>query len=106
MAQAGAPVAGKTVAFTLAGSSYTATTDSTGTATVSVNLSVAQATGPTPVTASFAGDTYQKPSQAQASLLLYVPEDFVVWGGNSDGLHLNQPVNFCGVRMGTVLQVV
>ena len=92
----GAPIAGKTVTFTLAGSTYTATTDSTGTATVSINLSAAQATGPTPVTAAFAGDTDEKPSQAQASLLLYVPEDFVVWGGNSGGLHLNQPVNFWG----------
>jgi RHS repeat-associated protein len=49
-----------------------------------------------PITASFAGDTFEKPSQTQVNLLLYVPEAFVIWGGNSGGLHLNQPVNFWG----------
>lgn len=92
----GSPLAGKIVTFTVAGSTASATTDASGTATVSITIPTSQTTGSFPVTASFAGDTFEKPSQAQVNLLLYVPEAFVIWGGNSGGLHLNQPVNFWG----------
>jgi RHS repeat-associated protein len=92
----GAVIAGKIVTFTLAGATYSATTDATGSASALVTLPASQTTGSVPLAVSFDGDTYEKPSQVQTNLLLYVPEAFVIWGGNSGGVRLNQPVNFWG----------
>ncbi|HEX3333173.1 MAG TPA: Ig-like domain repeat protein [Acidimicrobiales bacterium] len=69
----GAPIAGRTVTFTL-GSGATAqtcsaVTDSTG--TVACNIaSVAQAPGPIPVTDTFAGDAYYQTASASSTVNL------------------------------------
>ena len=69
----GAPIAGRTVTFTLgAGSSAqscAAVTDGTGTAACSI-ASVSQSPGPIPVVASFAGDAYYQMASAASTVNL------------------------------------
>jgi hypothetical protein len=68
-----APIAGRTVTFTLGTvtpQSCSATTDSTGTAACSITP-VAQPLGPGTVSANFAGDAFYLPSSATAQTLLF-----------------------------------
>ncbi len=63
-----AEVSGKPVVFTLAGSSVSATTDSTGTATAS--LPIIEAPGSYTLTASYVGDAQQLPAAASTGFVV------------------------------------
>ena len=91
------PVAGRTVTFTLNGVSASGVTDANGTATATLNFATAlsqpeqdnyRSTLPaTPIIS---------PSSRTASVQIYQPMPFVIWGGNSGGLRIGQRVNFWG----------
>jgi hypothetical protein len=77
------PIAGRTVTFTAGGATGTGTTDSSGNATATLDLSPGQYT----LNASFAGDSYYLPSDATAqTLYVYQPTQFLIWGGNNPDL--------------------
>jgi RHS repeat-associated protein/uncharacterized repeat protein (TIGR01451 family) len=90
------PVVGRTVTFTLNGTSASAVTDIHGSATATLNFTTALNTGAGQLQINFAGDANYRPSSRTASVQIYQPMPFVVWGGNSGGLRIGQRVNFWG----------
>ena len=95
----GQPLAGKTVTFTVAGVSASGVTDSDGVARASLTLP-ASASGPQRLTAVFAGDETERPSEATGVVVVYQPASFVLWGGNPGGLALGRGCS-SGGRSGT-----
>ncbi|HEX3528051.1 MAG TPA: carboxypeptidase regulatory-like domain-containing protein [Thermoanaerobaculia bacterium] len=95
--ESGAPLAGKTITFTLgAAATASAVTDANGNAVTTLTLSASQPTGQAVIQIAFAGDTYEQPASTTAPVLLYQPSSFVIWGGNTPGLQVGQRVNFWG----------
>jgi len=62
---------GQTITFTLGTQSCSGTTDATGAATCSIANVSGQTLGSKTLTASFAGDTYYKPSGASAEVIVF-----------------------------------
>jgi len=88
-----APVAGQTITFTAGTLSATAVTDANGVASTTLGL----APGTSTLRASFAGTTaYVASSATPQALIVFVPTQFVIWGGNADGIVLGQRVIFWG----------
>jgi len=94
--ESGAPLAGKTITFTLGAATASAATDANGVATTTLTLPASQPTGQAVIQIAFAGDTYWQPAHTTAPVLLYQPSSFVIWGGNASGLQVGQQVNFWG----------
>jgi RHS repeat-associated protein len=92
----GAPLAGKTVTFTLGAVTASAVTDANGIAATTLTLPASQPAGQAVIQIAFAGDTYELPASTIAPVLIYQPSSFVVWGGNTPGLQVGQRVNFWG----------
>jgi RHS repeat-associated protein len=90
------PVTGRTVTFTLNGTSASAVTGSDGSATATLNFATALPTGAGQLQINFAGDASYRPSSRTAPVQIYQPMPFVVWGGNTGGLRIGQRVNFWG----------
>ena len=90
------PVVGRTVTFTLNGISASGVTDVNGAVTATLNFSTALTTGSGQLQINFAGDTNYRPSSRTASVQIYQPMPFVIWGGNTGGLRIGQRVNFWG----------
>ena len=86
----------KLITFTLGTASATATTNASGIASTTLPLPSTQANGGATVQAAFAGDTFEQASQTTASVTVYQPTSFVVWGGNTAGLAIGQQVTFWG----------
>ncbi len=93
----GQPLAGKTVAFTVAGVSASGVTDADGVGRASLTLP-ASASGPQRLSAVFAGDETERPSDASGVVVVYQPASFVLWGGNPEGLAVGQRVQFWGAQ--------
>ncbi|HEX3527742.1 MAG TPA: carboxypeptidase regulatory-like domain-containing protein [Thermoanaerobaculia bacterium] len=91
-----APLAGKTVTFTVGSIVVSAVTDAAGNATAALTLPATLPTGATSILVAFAGDAYELPASTRAPLVLYQASSFVIWGGNTGGLALGQRVNFWG----------
>jgi RHS repeat-associated protein len=91
-----APVAGRTVTFTLNGTSASAVTGSNGSVTATLNFATALSTGAGQLQINFAGDANYRPSSRTAAVQIYQPMPFVIWGGNTGGLRIGQRVNFWG----------
>jgi len=92
----GEPIPGRTLTFTFGSVSVAATTGADGTATATLALPSTQATGLAQLAIAFAGDTYRRPAHATVPVLVYQPDSFVGWGGNTPGLTVGQRVNFWG----------
>ncbi len=90
------PVAGRTVTFTLNGVSANGVTDVNGSATATLNFTTALTTGSGQLQINFAGDSNYQASSRTASVQIYQPMPFVIWGGNTGGLLIGQRVNFWG----------
>jgi RHS repeat-associated protein/uncharacterized repeat protein (TIGR01451 family) len=90
------PVAGRTVTFTMNGTSASGVTDVNGNATATLNFATSQPTGAGQLQISFAGDANYRPSSRTAPVQIYQPMPFVIWGGNTGGLRIGQRVNFWG----------
>lgn len=93
-----APIAGKTVTFTVGAVSATAITDSNGIARTMLVLGPDQVSGPGSLTVSFAGDAFYEPAVRTVAVTIYLSTSFVVWGGNTGGLKLGDRVNFWGAQ--------
>lgn len=93
-----APLAGKTVTFTVGAVSVTAVTDANGVAATTMVLGPDQVSGPNSLTVAFAGDTYYEPAFRTVAVTIYLSTSFVVWGGNNAGLKLGDRVNFWGAQ--------
>jgi RHS repeat-associated protein len=94
--QSRAPLAGKTVSFSVGSVSASGTTDATGTAAASLTLPASVTTGPALLRVAFAGDASELPAATTVPIVVYQPTSFVIWGGNTPGLALGQSVNFWG----------
>ncbi|HET9210780.1 MAG TPA: RHS repeat-associated core domain-containing protein, partial [Thermoanaerobaculia bacterium] len=92
----GAPLAGKTITFTLGTVTVSATTGADGVAATTISLPASQPTGQAVIQIAFAGDTYEQPAFTTAPVLIYQPSSFVIWGGNIPGLQVGQRINFWG----------
>lgn len=93
-----APLAGKTVTFTVGTVSANAVTDANGNASTTLTLGPDQVSGPGSLTVSFAGDALYVPAFRTVAVTIYLSTSFVVWGGNSGGLKLGDRVNFWGAQ--------
>ncbi|MEA2490482.1 MAG: hypothetical protein QOH21_2274, partial [Acidobacteriota bacterium] len=93
-----APLAGKSVTFTVGTVSATAVTDANGNASTTLTLGPDQVSGPGSLTVSFAGDAYYEPAFRTVATTIYLSTSFVVWGGNNGGLKLGDRVNFWGAQ--------
>lgn len=91
-----APIANKSITFTVGAVTATAVTDAHGVAATTITLGAAQVSGPNSLTVSFAGDAFYKPASRTAAVTIYLSTSFVIWGGNTGGLRLGQHVNFWG----------
>jgi len=92
----GAPLAGKTITFTLGTVTASAVTNATGIAVTTITIPASQPTGQAVIQIAFAGDTYEQPASTTAPVLIYQPSSFVIWGGNTPGLQVGQRINFWG----------
>ena len=92
----GEPLTGRLVTFTIGALTATATTDSNGIASTTITVPPPLGTGPIRLTASFAGDTYNVPASTSVPVILYQPQSFVIWGGNTVPPHVNDRVQFWG----------
>jgi len=90
----GVPIVGKTVTFSAGGSSANAVTNSNGVASATLGLGP----GPTTLAATFAGNASFFGSSATGSLIVAQPTRFVIWGGNTGGLHPGDRVQFWGAQ--------
>ncbi|HEX3130445.1 MAG TPA: Ig-like domain-containing protein, partial [Thermoanaerobaculia bacterium] len=90
-----APLAGKTITFTVNGASASAVTGADGVASATITIPASGSGGAT-LEARFAGDEHYLPSSARATTALYVPSGFIIWGGNPAPLTVGQRVNFWG----------
>jgi RHS repeat-associated protein len=93
-----APLAGKSVTFTVGSVTATAVTDANGTATTTITLGADQVSGPGSLTVSFGGDLHYEPAFRTVAVTIYLSTSFVVWGGNTGGLKLGERVNFWGAQ--------
>ncbi|HEV8579091.1 MAG TPA: Ig-like domain-containing protein [Thermoanaerobaculia bacterium] len=93
-----APLAGKTVTFSVGGVTATAVTNANGVASTTITLGPQQLSGPSSLTVAFAGDTFYEPAFRTVAVTLYLSTSFVIWGGNDAGLELGQRVNFWGAQ--------
>lgn len=94
--QNGLPIANKVVTFRVGAIQAQGVTNPQGIATATLTLDSTQASGPTAIQVSFAGDNFYKPSITGVGVTVFLSTSFVVWGGNAGGLHLGQDVNFWG----------
>lgn len=92
----GAPLAGKTITFTLGSVTASAVTDANGVSATTISLPASQPTGQAVIQIAFAGDNYEQPASTTAPVLIYQPSSFVIWGGNTPGLRVGQRINFWG----------
>ncbi|MGZ5445178.1 MAG: Ig-like domain-containing protein [Thermoanaerobaculia bacterium] len=93
-----APLAEKTITFTVGSVSATAVTDANGVASTTITLGPDQVSGPGSLTVSFAGDAYYEPAFRTVAVTIYLSTSFVVWGGDDAGLKLGDRVNFWGAQ--------
>src|SRR5262249_14180796 len=93
-----APIAGRTVTFSVGAVTATAVTDANGVAATTLTLGPDQLSGPSSLTVAFAGDAYYEPAFRTVAITIYLSTSFVVWGGNNGGLKLGQRVNFWGAQ--------
>jgi hypothetical protein len=93
-ADTGAPIAGKTVRFSIAGTIADALSDSSGRATTSIQISAATAAGSQAMDVSFAGDANVLPSSTSQLMYVFAPSRFVIWGGNATGVRVGDKVVF------------
>ncbi|MEW5848200.1 MAG: RHS repeat-associated core domain-containing protein [Myxococcota bacterium] len=96
----GAPLAGETVTFAAGADVVEAVTDATGLATATVTAG-ADATS---INAYFAGSPCHATSSASMAVRVLTGDTFVIWGGNSTGLHLGDRVNFWGAQWAKQVQ--
>ncbi|MFY0564561.1 PKD domain-containing protein [Archangium lansingense] len=89
------PIVGRTLVFEAGGARATALTDSSGIATAVLSWST-NATGPSVLKVSFAGDAYYLPSADELPITRYLPTAFAIWGGNTPAPRLGERVNFWG----------
>lgn len=94
--ESGQPIANETITFRVGTVQAQAVTNTQGIASTTLTLGPTQASGPAAILASFAGDSFYKPSLTGTQITVYLSTSFVVWGGNAGGLHLGQDVNFWG----------
>ena len=92
----GAPLTGRLVTFTIGALTAVATTDSSGIASAAVTVPPSLGTGPIRLTASFAGDATNVPASTSVPVILYQPQSFVIWGGNTVPPKSGDRVNFWG----------
>lgn len=89
----GAPVAVKTVTFTVGTTTVSAVTNANGVAKVTPTLAAGQYT----LTVAFAGDSEYFASHAgPQSLTVGAATTFVIWGGNPGGVQIGQRIIFWG----------
>lgn len=93
-----APIAGKTITFTVGSVQVSAVTDANGVASTTITLGAGQVSGPASLTVAFAGDAFYEPAVRTVAVTIYLSTSFVIWGGNDAGLRLGQRVNFWGAR--------
>ncbi|MEA2561003.1 MAG: mucin9 [Acidobacteriota bacterium] len=93
-----APIAGRTVTFTVGSVTATAVTGANGVAATTITLGPGQMSGPSSLTVSFAGDAFYKPAFRTVQVTIYLSTSFVIWGGNDAGLKLGQRVQFWGAQ--------
>ena len=93
-----APIAGRTVTFSVGAVTATAVTDANGVAATTITLGPGQLSGPSSLNVAFAGDAYYEPAFRTVAVTIYLSTSFVVWGGNTGGLKLGQRVNFWGAQ--------
>jgi RHS repeat-associated protein len=93
-----APIAGRTVTFTVGAVYVTAITDANGVAATTMTLGPDQVSGPGSLTVSFAGDAFYEPAVRTVAVTIYLSTSFVVWGGNNAKLKLGDRVNFWGAQ--------
>jgi len=89
--------AGQTITFTLGSQSCSGTTDATGAATCSIANVSGQTLGSKTLTATFAGDTYYRPSSASADVIVFAFPSrgtFVVGNNTAATAALNTPVTW------------
>jgi uncharacterized repeat protein (TIGR01451 family) len=86
------------VSFTLNGVTASASTDSHGVATATMNFQTAQPAGAAQLQISFGGSATYKASTRTVPVMIFQSTGFVVWGGNSGGLKVGQRVNFWGAQ--------
>jgi RHS repeat-associated protein len=94
--QSHAPLAGKTVTFSVGSVIASGTTDAAGTATASLMVPASVPTGPALLLVAFAGDATDLAASTTVPVVVYQPASFVIWGGNTPGLAVGQYVNFWG----------
>ncbi len=92
----GEPLTGRMVTFTIGSITASAATDANGVASAVVNIPLSLGTGSIRLTASFAGDATNVPASTSVPVILYQPESFVIWGGNTIPPHIGDRVNFWG----------
>jgi|GEM_PF-384136 len=92
----GMPLANESVTFAVGSVQASANTNTSGVATASLTLASSAAQAGAQMQVSFAGDANYNASSAASPIDVYLSSQFVVWGGNSGGLHLGQDVNFWG----------
>ncbi|HWZ41828.1 MAG TPA: Ig-like domain-containing protein, partial [Candidatus Saccharimonadales bacterium] len=95
-AQGRTAIAGRTLSFSLGGSTASAVTDVNGMATAAFNFTAAQTPGAAQMQIVFAGDADYQPSTRTAAVQVFGATPFVIWGGNDGGLKIGQRVNFWG----------
>lgn len=87
----GTPISGETVIFNAGSVTVSALTDADGVAQVTLPI------GEYTLLASFDGSAYYLPSSdSQGPLYVYRPTNFVIWGGNAEGIRLDLRYNFWG----------
>jgi PKD repeat protein len=88
-----APIIGKVISFTASNFSASGTTDVNGTASATLALPPGQYS----LSANFAGDElYLAGNAVQPILYACQPTQFVIWGGNPDGVKVGQDYVFWG----------
>jgi hypothetical protein len=90
----GLPVPNRTITFSTGATIVTATTNASGVATATLALAPGQYT----LTAMFAGDAAFLLSNATQTLTVAQVTQFVIWGGNTGGLHPGERVQFWGAQ--------
>lgn len=87
----GTPISGETVIFNAGSVTVSAITDASGVAQVTLPI------GEYTLLASFGGSAYYLPSSdSQGPLYVYRPTNFVIWGGNAEGVQVDQRYQFWG----------
>jgi len=92
----GAPLANKTITFTVSTVTVSAITNASGVATTTIIVPSSLGTGPTRMIVAFDGDVYYVPAATSVPIILFAPSSFVIWGGNATPPHVGEKVNFWG----------